>query len=179
MRNLLYLVGVLFMIVGIGCTQYRPLTSDLVKEYGWGESDLRQMQFYLSEDIVLERVKQGGKTEISDGKVKVIDGKKIDQVVIPAYTPGVLLFTPKSDRIAVSFEDDNDEKFLVFGPNPNYGDRYVLLAAEWQKNKGIVTYNGTKYVTPNNSAFSSLMIDMKQVNQYDKKQHVAKGRKLD
>lgn len=175
MKNLLAAI-ITTLVLCSACTQYRVVTEDMRQEYGWTKSDLQKMQFYLSDDVVLRQVKSGGKTEIEEGKVKVIDGKKVNEIVIEEGTPGVLLFMPKENRMAVSFEGNGDEKFLMFGPNPNYDNRYMLLAAEWKEHAGIVTYNGNRYATDISSSLASLMIDMRDINMVKKKTHRADGR---
>ncbi len=178
MKHTIYLIlfAGLFMQ---SCTQYRPLTQDLIEDYGWSENELRKMQFYLSEDIVLRRVQTGGLTEIEKGRVKVIDGKKVNEIVLKEGTPGVLLFMPRENRVAISFEGNGDDKFLMFGPNPDFNDRYVLLGAQWNEKRGIVTYDGSKWVTPAYSSLAGLLIDMKGIKRIKKKRHVAGGRTLD
>lgn len=178
MKHGIYIILLLGLFLQ-SCTHYRPLTSDLRKEYGWTERDLKKMQFYLSRDVVLRQVRSGGLTEIQDGKVKVIDGKKVKEIVIKEGTPGVLLFMPESNRMAVSFETGDNDRFLIFGPNPNYDGKYMLLAAEWDKNRGIVTYNGDKYATSTYSALAGLLINMKDVIKVRRKTHVAGGRTVE
>ena len=51
-----------------------PLTASLVKEKGWDKSEVQKIQFYTSNDIVIQREFRNNETAIVSGKVKTIDG---------------------------------------------------------------------------------------------------------
>ena len=154
-----------------------PFTQDLQEENSWSEEDLKRIQFYVSRDIVLHRDFKSGEFKIEDGKVRMINGRKVEEVIISKAKPGVLVSNPKSDRMAVSFEGD-DDRFLMFGPNPKFGDKYVLLAKEWKKSGGTITYDGRPYYTNSSSAYSALMIDLRKIRKTKVNSRLAKGRKL-
>lgn len=177
LKNLLPVLGMLFLLSSCGPT-LRPFTQDLYDDYSWSDSQLKKIQFYLSDDIVLKREASGGSSEILDGEIKIIEGRKVEQVVIKKGTPGVFLFSPKSERFAVSFDATSDEKYLMFGPSPKAGDRYVLMASEWKHRGGIVTYGGKKWKVNASSAWSTLMVDLKKINQTSVNRETATGRKV-
>ncbi len=156
-----------------------PFTQDLYDENGWSDNDLKKIQFYLSEDIILRRGVTKGSSTISSGKIKIVKGKKIEETKIKKGTPGVFLFRAKEDRFAVSFES-GDNRFLIFGPSRRNDGEYTLRAAEWNKEKrqGQVTYNGKKYYTPSKSAYATLMVDLKKVGNSSIKSRTAKGRTI-
>ncbi len=142
--------------------------------YNWSEEDLKKVQFYVSEDIVLRRSLSKGESVISEGKIRLEEGRQIEEIIIESGTPGVLVFIPKKDRMAISFEKGS-ERYLIFGSNPKMGDNYALLAKNWDRTKGKVTYNGKEYTVTSKSAFASLMIDLTKVNSTKVKRRVAKG----
>lgn len=141
-----------------------PLTENLVRENNWTEDDMRKIQFYLSEDIVMTRQLGGSASTIESGEIKIINGRKVEQVVIPKGTPGVAMFSPARDRVAVSFENGSENRFLMFGANDKMGGRFVLLAKEWNRRTGTVTYEEKLYRVEGNSAYASLLVDLKKVN---------------
>ena len=155
-----------------------PLTKRLVDEQRWGEEELRRIQFYLSEDLVLTRALRNGRTAIDRGRVTLIDGREVEQVVFKAKTPGVFTFSPKDDRVAVSFEGGGSERYLVFGPNPKNGNRYSILARDWTRASGTVTYDGQEWEIASRDAFANLLIPIKSIENADRKGRVASGRKL-
>jgi len=155
-----------------------PFTQTLYEDNSWTEGELRQIQFYLSDDIVLYRELNGGKSEIIQGEIKIVNGRKRDQVTFRRGTPGVFMFSPKSNRFAVSFEDGGDDRYLMFGPSPKVGNRYVLMASDWNRRQGVVTYAGQKWVVDANDAYTAIRCDLKRLQQTDVKTRVASGRRI-
>ena len=154
-------------------------TNRLQKSNDWSEDELRQIQFYLSSDIVLKRQIKEGSSEIVNGKIKMENGRQIEEILIPRKTPGVFLFSPKTERCAVAFEGNSESRFLMFGPNPKAGNRYVLLASDWDKRRGKVTYDGKIYYVDSQSAFAGLQVDLRRIRKTKVSSRVAKGRKID
>ena len=177
-NHLGFLVPVLILVLASACSpRLSPFTQRLYDEARWSEAELKQIQFYLSDPVILRRSLSGGESTISEGKIKMVNGRRVEEVVIPENTPGVLVFLPKSDRFAVSFEE-GDDLYLMFGPNPKIGDRYVLLAKEWDKRQGKVTYNGKHYDVDASSAFATLMVDLRKINRIEKESRRAQGRTI-
>jgi len=172
-----YALG-LFVILALSACSPRltPFTEDLQEEFGWSERELKKIQFYVSRTIVLRREYKKGSSEIVSGKIKMVDGKSVDEVVIESGTPGVVLFQPKNNRLAVSFEDGGKERFLMFGPNPKADDKYVLLASTWNKREGKVTYENKSWYTPTQSAYAALMVDLRKVRKTRVSSRRADGR---
>lgn len=129
----------------------------------------------MSKDIVLSREVVAGETQITEGKIRIKNGRKIEQVLIKAGTPGILVLMPKENRFAISFEEDNDA-YLMFGPNPKFYDRFVLLAQDWEKEDGKVHYKGKVYTVDSESAFSSLMVDLKKTGENEYQSRKVQGR---
>lgn len=150
-------------------------TENLYDNNNWSESELKKVQFYLSEDIRLVRVSRRGNSDISDGQIQLDERRKVDEVVIRKGTPGTLIFAATTDRFAVCFDEDPDY-YLMFGPNPKAGGRYVLLAKDWRKRGGIISYGGAEYQTGAESAFAALMVDIKNARRSVKRSTTASGR---
>lgn len=153
-----------------------PFTQKFYDSYEFKQEDLKRIQFYLSEDVVLRRDMTGGNVEIVQGEIKVVDGRKVEQIVIRKGTPGVLVTLPKENRFAVSFEPDDDTKFLMFGPNEKLGRKYTLLAADWKKHTGVISYGDQKYYTDGHNGLAALMVNLNKMYHEQRKSHVAKGR---
>jgi hypothetical protein len=149
----------------------------MYQQNSWKESELRKIQFYLSEDIVLKREAEEGYSTIKDGEIEVMERGELDQVIIRKGTPGVFLFSPKEERFAISFEP-NDERFLMFGPNPKQGNRYLILASEWERRGGVVTYGGKSYRIDSRHALATLMVDFRKVRKTSISSRIATGRKI-
>jgi hypothetical protein len=152
-----------------------PYTQQLHEKYDWKESDLKKVQFYLTDDIVLRRRVDQGQAEIKGGEIKIMNGSRYEVVRFRKNTPGILSFIPKDNRLAISFEEGSD-KYLIFGPNPKMNNQYKLLAANWTRQEGEVTYMGKKWETTAASALAGLGIQLKNLSTYDAETRIAKGR---
>ena len=170
-----------FMLIFLAsCTPtLTPFTNRLMEKYNWNDDELKRIQFYLSQDIILRRdVDKTGGTEFTKGSIKVVDGRKIEEVIIPKGTPGVLLFRPSEKKFAISFEANDDQRFLMFGPNPKRGGEFVLLASEWEGRNAIVTYQGKEYITDVSAAWANLLVDLKKSRNLTLERRTVKGRTL-
>jgi len=152
-------------------------TDRMQNEYEWEERELKKIQFFLSEDIVLTRARRGGKTNIKDGKIQVKKDSRVEEIRFKRGTPGTVIFSPQSDRVAVSFESGPD-KFLMFGPNKKANGRFVLLAKDWDKNVGKISYDGKTYDTTSESAYAGLLVQLKGSGEVVYKSRKADGRKV-
>jgi hypothetical protein len=173
------LLGLLVIVLSSCSPSLTPFTQRLYDQYRWTESELKRIQFYLSDNIVMRRELSGSKSEIISGEIKLIDGRRVEEIVIPSGTPGVFMFSPKANRFAISFEEDGDERFLMFGPNPKANNRYVLLASDWNRRMGKVTYAGQMYNVDTGSAFAGLMVDLRKSSQISVNRRTARGRTVD
>lgn len=166
------------VLFGACSPRLTPFTQRLQDENNWSDDDLQRIQFYLSDDIVLFRDVTEGSSKIEGGKIRQVKGRKVEEIIIPQGTPGVMVFSPKEDRFAVSFEASNDDRYLMFGPNPKAGNRYMLLAKEWKRKRGSVTYEGRTFYTNSESAYAALMVDLRKIRKTKVKRRTAEGRKL-
>lgn len=155
-----------------------PFTERLQDENRWSDQELKRIQFYLSEDLVLTRQVNRGSSEIRKGEIKTINGKRVEEVVIRRKTPGVFLYSRKDDHFAVTFESNSDDH-LMFGPNPKVGGRYVLLASNWNKKEGRVSYAGKKWRVGYRDAMTGLLVNLKKTRNISVKTRTASGRKID
>ena len=119
------------------------------------------------------------KMTLKDGGIKIRDGRKVEEIIIRKGTPGALLFIPKENRFAISFEEGNGRRFLIFGPSPKRGNQYVLRASEWNSRQGKVTYGSKKYWVAAEDAYATLMVDLKRSRKVNVRSSTARGRKVE
>lgn len=155
-----------------------PFTQNLYEENNWSVDQLKQIQFYLSRDIVLYRELTAGVSEIVEGEIKIVNGEKRDEITFKNGTPGVFMFSPKTNRFAVSFEDGGDDRFLIFGPSPKASNRYVLMGSDWNRRSGTVSYAGKKWTVDASNAFAALLVDLKRLHDVNVSTRVASGRRI-
>lgn len=171
---------ILFLFIAVGfssCKNLVPYTNNMKQQHGWSNEQVKRIQFYVSHDIVLHRDYSQGSTEIVHGKIKTIKGKQVEEVIIPAGTKGVVTEIPKENKLLVSFEM-SDDYYLSFGVNPSLGDKYVLLASDWNNGVGKVHYSDKEYYTEPDSKYAHLLVDLRKIQKLELKQRVAKGRKV-
>lgn len=178
MKKFLSFAPLALLVVVLGsCSSLRPFTNNLKTTYNWQADELKKIQYYLSDDILLQRKLKNDNTEIVSGKVKTVNGEKIEEVVFKKGTPGVLVFSPVDNRMGIAFED-GDGRYLMFVPNPDRQGKYVLAAADWKNNVGKVNYDGRVFYCTPESGRAFLEIDMKNIAKIEKDTRKASGRKV-
>src|SRR5580693_593098 len=80
-----------------------PFTRDLRQKLEKDNIDLKQVQFYVDQKVILSRNLGDQKVEVSSGVVKLENGKFINEVIVPALTPGVCEGA-EGDKLMISFE---------------------------------------------------------------------------
>jgi hypothetical protein len=180
MKNIkLFLSIALFTtLVGSCSTELRPFTSGLMNEGKWSDDDLKRIQFYLSDDIVIYRDFTKGETQIVGGVIKIVNGREVEEIRIPKGTSGVFLSRLKNENFAIGFDASSNTKYLTFGPNPNRGGAYVLLAAEWKNKRGKLTYDNKAYFANTSAAWAALLVDLKNFRNMSVQTQTVKGRKV-
>ncbi|MGB3132580.1 MAG: hypothetical protein WBB26_12945 [Saprospiraceae bacterium] len=178
MRYSFFIFGILDLFCTSCSPTLTPFTQKLYEDNKWSQEDLKQIQFYLSEDIVLRRRAEDGQTTIENGKIKSVNGEKVEEIIFREGTPCLFHFSPKEDRFAISFEKSDNPKYLMFGPNPKLNNRYALLAKDWERRSGVVTYDGKEYRTSTEAAWACLLVDLKRAHSIQKESKVVKGAKI-
>jgi len=176
--NMRYVIIAVMALMTLGsCKNLVPYTDALRTKYNLSDDQLKHLQFYVSSPIVLQRkITNDNSTQITAGKIKIVNGEKVEEVVIPTGTKGVLVRNDNG-KFEISFEKD-DSYYLRFGTNPNRFESYVLLASDWHGKIGNVTYAGNKYYTAPQSVDAVLLIDMHKISNYQKNERVATGRRV-
>ncbi len=180
MDNLRMFTFLIFCLIGLNACSpsLSPFTQSLYEENNWSDAQLKKIQFYLSDNIVLWRQLSNSSSEIVSGEIKMVDGKRVEEIVIPRGTPGVLTAQPQENLFAVSFESGSD-RFLMFGPNPRMGNRYMLRFKQKNNNRIYkVTYEDRVFNMRSSDALATLMVDLKKVNQVSVKSRRASGRTI-
>ena len=87
---LLSILGV-FLLSSCG-SKLTPFTQRLYDDNNWSEEELKRIQFYTSDDIILFRELSRGESEIISGEIKIRNGRKINEVIIKKITIKKLCF---------------------------------------------------------------------------------------
>lgn len=173
--------AIMFLPVALlytACAPRIPFSQTLRDQHKLTNEELKNIQFFVSHDIVLyrgEKSEQGKET--TQGTLTIKDDKSVEQVIIKAGTPGLVEQVIDGQRIAVGFEE-GEGKYLVFG-DPAKKGKYSLLAAEWDSNnRGKVEYGGKTYYTNPGASNIFITFQMKHLSRFRQQQQVAKGKKL-
>ena len=177
MKKLIFVLGIFFISLS-SCRTLVPYTNALKQQNGWNEAQLKQIQFYNSQPIILFRNIRSNESSIVHGRIKTIDGQQVEEIIIKRGTRGVATAFPDSDRIAVSFEI-SDEYFLTFGVDNRRGGRYYLRLYDYKTGQyQRVSYAGQIYNLDAQALNAFLQIDQKWINKMQRKVRVASGRSL-
>jgi len=174
MQKSFVLLGLILLISS--CKNLVPYTDAIRQKHNWAEQDLKRIQFYTSDPIVLQRKITEGGTEISSGKIKMVNGEKVEEIIIRAATPGILV-REANGKFIISFENGDDYS-INFGSNPNMNGHYSIAFASLKNNIGKINYNGKEYYTAPESVEAILMVDLRKIDKSELNQHIAKGRKI-
>ncbi|MGB1319028.1 MAG: hypothetical protein ACPG5W_12500 [Flavobacteriales bacterium] len=161
------------------------LTVDTKQQIEKAGVDIKQVQFYNSEEIILARQIKKEEINVAEGKVRIENGKHIEEIIIPANTPGVCeLNNEKTLKVSFDAGDGKTIPFLVEkrGEIVSSGSYFKIGAKKWVRTSrgrkvGKLDYEGEIYNIVRGSD-SKLMIDKSVLNRVKRDTHVAKGRKL-
>lgn len=113
MKHIAPLAAAAALAIGsTGCSSFVPFTYELRAQHRLSEDEVKNLQFYSSHQITLRREAQSQDRQITPGhKLRLVSGKSVEEVVIPAKTPGVALrVTPRV--ISVSFVNGTSIDFV-------------------------------------------------------------------
>jgi hypothetical protein len=164
--------------VAIDKSQYVAFSRELQMRLAAYTVDVKRVQFYIDQKLVLTRFLDSAKAEVSSGTVRFINGKLINEIIIPAYTPGIIE-SVDAYGLRVSFENGNSMLFV-----PAEGEeRYVVAGSNWDNGTVEIPYDKSIYrvgtgTTNGSVADVRLVVKLTDVNKSDKKTRTLPGRKL-
>lgn len=127
MRNAASLLAsaAVFALFSTGCSSFVPFTYELRSGHHLTDGEVKDLQFYSSHQITLRREVQSQDRQITPGhKLRLVSGRSVEEVVIPAKTPGVAMRV-SAHAISVSFVTGTSLDFTLRGaraPLSSFGD---------------------------------------------------------
>lgn len=176
----------LLVVILSSCSGNRLLfTVDTKQQIEKAGVDISQVQFYNSEEIVLARQISKEEVKVAEGKVRIENGRNIEEIIIPANTPGICeLHDEKTLKVSFDAGDGKSLPFLVErrGDMVVEGSYFKIGAKEWTRTSrgrkvGKVDYDGQIFNMVRGSG-ARLMVDKAVLNKVNRNTKVAKGRKL-
>jgi len=117
--------GLLSLGVGL-CACHIPFSRAFRENHQLSADDLKNIQFYTSDTILLRRVHSAQSREASQGSLAVVAQVEVEEIEIDSGTPGVVVEV-HGEYLAVSFTPFDRERVLWFSTvdSPIAG-RYTL-----------------------------------------------------
>ncbi len=168
----------IFVVVVLctGCATKIPFTHQLREKYNLTPQKLKNIQYYVSAPITLQRELAKEETSLDKHGLRIVDKGKVEEIRIKRGTPCIAKEIGEY-WIKVSFESDNT---LMFGSlvkdSDVWGGRYNLVAEDA---KGKMTYNDKTFYAIDRSWSAYLQIKFKSLkSELKKKSKKIKGRQL-
>lgn len=109
--NLLLLVCTVICISN--CSTLKPLNIALVRKYELTNDDMKNIQYYLSDGIVLRREIDSTDIMIPKERLRMVEGTLVEEIGFQEGLPGVCTFA-SNDSLRINFEGYDENLFLVF-----------------------------------------------------------------
>lgn len=198
MKSKKIIISIILALALISCARvYVPYTLELQQEYNLTQQEIMQLQFYVSDKVILEReIVDVDKRVTKEHRLKKIEDKLLDQIVFKSYTPGIAVEV-LPNMLQVAFEQQGYLTFKSEGePEDNYyfrSDRYGdeikekdLSYCYWFQrvenemfSNGLVTYNVNEYWVFFPESRPYLLVDEESLEKIKERRRFVKGIKQD
>ncbi len=154
-----------------------PFTRELYNRLRQNNQDIRKLQFFVDQTIILSRGLSQDKLYIDQAKIVNQYGVNENKIELPALTPGVVEAI-EPDGLRVSFESPNNNfKFINNKYSPEF---FAFSGTNWDNGTAEVAYKGTTYKascgTCSSIADAKLVVRQKDVMAGETKLTVIPGR---
>jgi hypothetical protein len=146
-----------FLFLGACATPYAPFTEPMLSEFKLDSKNIKNVQFYLSDEILLFKIEGEQSMGKEDGAFVKSDGGISEKVSIKRSTPCIVERIDKEGFFYVRFEEGKD-KVLKFQKADN--KRYYLYT-EIVDNRHQVSYGGELYYVNSPSLISFIAVKVK------------------
>ena len=134
MKYILLSLTTLFILASCGIKV--PLTADIKKQYNLDEDNLKNVQFYVSDEIILEQSSEKGtKGTTNDGTLVNTESNEKSRLIILPRTKCVFDGYVDSTTLKIRFENGAG-RTLTFAINPNRSRDKYYFKADWVQGKG-------------------------------------------
>lgn len=173
--TLLFIVGLILM----SCGTRVPYTTSIRDEFGLdSEAAIKEVQFFTSATIILERSKESGNQGTKDGALVTNSSKEQERVVIPLGTKCVFDSYTEDGGVVVRFEVGVG-KILIFKLREGQTSGKFFLDANWKSGKGgELEYGNQTYYATSSSGTAYLQVVLKKLQRTKRKDRVVRGMKI-
>ena len=160
-----------------------PFTRDLFDKLSANNIDIKQVQFYIDQQLVLTRFLSNDQIAVKNGVIKFNNGKYVNEIIFPQYTP-VICDAIEGDGLRVKAE--NGSNTLKFLNSKQYSPiNYIFNPDKWNKDGTCeALYNGNKYTvvcptcTTNSPNEAKLVVKQSASDNLDKQTTTIPGIKI-
>jgi hypothetical protein len=159
---------------------YIPFTRDLYNLLRIKNIDIKRVQFFIDQQLVLSRYIDVNKADVVSGIIKFSNGRYVDEIIVPALTPGVC-DSIEADGLKINFEKgNNDFKFINNKYSPDF---FIFSGNNWKDGSCDVMYNKMVYRAACGSCTSAsdikLVVKQSDIDNSKKNTKIIQGRKVD
>jgi hypothetical protein len=173
MKRFIFFLAMISLLAS--CAKKIPFTNAIRDKYNLTADEIKSIQFYISDDIVLYKKESEGGRNTEEGKLVVKENTSEDRIIIKKGTPCVVTDVVGANKLVVSFE--TNDKTLDFESIGN--SEFRLKAETWTNGRGKITYGDAIYYASQGSGSTYLEFQLKKLKKYKSKDTVVKGRKID
>lgn len=168
-------------VEAVDTNTYVPFTKDLYNRLKAYNIDVKKVQFFVDQQMVLNRYIDVNKAELKSGVVKFVNGRYTNEIVIPALTPCVV-DSIDYDGFRVSFEKGS-YNFFKFVNNKYSPDFFAFSGSNWKEGTAEIYYDKQVYRVSCGSCSSvsevRLMVKQSDMDKSETKTKTLTGRKVD
>jgi len=164
-----------------------PMTIDILTRLRRSANfAINQCQFFLSGNIVLERIEENRRLFLESGKIIFVDNHTTRIITIDEQTGGLAatIVDGTNDIVLLLGFDDDDSYQLRFSaergaPNSRFVLQFNPQSDPFSNARGTVTYGDLTYRLRFNAGTPFLMMNFSQLEGIDTQQHTAPGRRIE
>lgn len=158
-----------------------PFTKELYNRLRGYNIDIKKVQFFVDQQLVLDRFVDQSSAEVTSGVVKFINGRYVNEIIIPKYTP-CTVESEDMDGFRVTFESGS-ANFFKFINNRYSPEFYVFSGTNWKDGTADVIYDKLTYRVNCGSCSSAadarLVVKQSDIDNTEKKTKILKGSRVD
>jgi len=151
-----------------------PFSTKIIKMHNLSPLEICDLQFYISNDIELQKTIPAHTSTIDNGTLVVSKQDKIKKILIKKDTPCIAI-KAEGDIIVVKF---NDTFELTFMHSKGKKDLFFLSANKWEKGIGSLMVGDKLYQAVGDSGKTYLKINQIDVDNTDQNTTVIEGSTL-
>lgn len=172
MKTKLFLLIFFISLIASSCAPKKIVFTQFMRSKVEGDGlNIKDVQFYNSQDIVLQRNVAYEETKIASGAINFENGKYVEIITIEKETPGVCV-NATSNYLDISFEEGENKK-LRFVRTDNA--QYRISAESWKDRFGKITYDTLNYYIRPGGEKTILTVEQQDIFKFDQKERKAAG----